>query len=156
MLVTDVRSFPCTKTDATGPPLLDALYFDAIQGWLQTFPTRQIFVMQYEELKENPKKAIFDLMLFLGLDPGRLEAEFDPKSLVSEPPPEPVVLGRGQFQRLSRIAREDALNLVGVLERYGLADATSWIARWRDIWDRNLVTCPERDMTQCRFSIGLD
>lgn len=144
------------KNEFPGSTSNDCQYYDSIQGWLFTFPTSQILVLQYEELIENPKKVIFDLMIFLGMNPSLFDDDFIPASIQSSTPVDPLSLGRGQYQRLARTGKEDAFKLLAMLERYGLADTTSWMSRWQAIWDANVMSCPKESTDKCKFIAGMN
>jgi hypothetical protein len=137
---------------STGSPEEDGAYYQALEGWLFTFPTDQLFVVQYEELKENPNKVLYDLRLFLGLDPDSPELEFSMGETRSDP--EPVEFGKGQYLRLARMAKEDALRSTNLMQSYGLIDKVPWMTRWEAIWRGNEARCG--DDGQCKIVLGLD
>lgn len=109
-------------------------------GWLTTFPTDQLHVIQFEELQETPEKVLYDLKAFLGMDvdlPDRTIANVNSRREGRGYP-----MGRGQYMRLVRMVKQDAERTAEMLDRYGLADKTAWLSRWQSVWNEWLNECP--------------
>jgi len=121
------------------PGHINSNYSEPLSGWLRTFPTRQIFVIQFEELQENPAKVLFDLKVFLGLDPEQPDRDF--YNVNSRQARKGYPIKRGQYQRLVRMVKDDSQRVAEMLDQYGLANQEAWLARWRATWDNVLQTC---------------
>ena len=59
-------------------------------------------------------------------------------------------MGRGQYLRLVRMVKQDAERTADLLDRYGLADKTAWMARWHGVWNDFLTRCPTFE-EECRI-----
>jgi len=122
------------------PGHVNSNYSKPLDGWLRTFPTRQMFVIQFEELQENPDKVLYDLKVFLGLDADApMEHEF--YNVNSRQGKEGYPIKRGQYQRLMRMVKDDSQRTAALLDQYGLADRDQWLARWQQTWANVLSTC---------------
>lgn len=122
-------------------------YSHPLIGWLTTFPTEQLHVIQFEELQENPDKVLYDLKVFLGLDINYPERKFSNINSRRRRHKEGYQIKRGQYKRLIRAVREDAERVAELLDRYGLADKMAWLSRWQAVWQANLGRCdPETNM----------
>ncbi|KAL4515007.1 hypothetical protein Ndes2526B_g03676 [Nannochloris sp. 'desiccata'] len=131
--------FTCLRPHLT-PGAANSNYSDALLGWLTTFPTDQLHVIQFEELQETPEKVLYDLKAFLGMDvdlPDRTIANVNSRREGRGYP-----MGRGQYMRLVRMVKQDAERTAEMLDRYGLADKTAWLSRWQSVWNEWLNECP--------------
>ena len=130
--------FTCLRPHLT-PGAANSNYSDALLGWLTTFPTDQIHVIQFEELQETPEKVLYDLKAFLGMDvdlPDRTITNVNSRREGGYP------MGRGQYLRLVRMVKADAERTADMLHRYGLADKNAWMSRWHAVWNGFLQRCP--------------
>ena len=87
-----------------------------------------------------PEKVLYDLKAFLGMDvnlPDRTIANVNSRREGQGYP-----MGRGQYLRLVRMVKADAYRTAEMLDRYGLADKTAWMARWQAVWNKFLAKCP--------------
>lgn len=142
MLYDEVREFPCLCLPAA-PGSIDSNYSEPLLGWLQTFPSRQIHAIQYEELIQAPDKVLFDLKYFLGANVAELDGEFSMDGIETAV----TEIRRGQYMRLMREIQEDAEKTLYLLYQYGLAPKKSWLSRWEANWQSVLSSCHQGD--QC-------
>jgi len=122
---------------AAAPGEIDNSYAEPLNEWLQTFPTKQMHAIQFEELLEAPEKVMFDLKYFLGANVAELDGEFSKRHLKVVKTP----IRRGQYLRLMRSIQEDAEQSLSLLHRYDLAPKKSWLSRWETRWQRVLSDC---------------
>lgn len=94
----------------------DGKYAEAIEGWLTTFPSSQIHVIQWEELLEAPDKVLFDLKYFLGMNVGELVGKFSMRGV----PTTTAVFRKGQYMRLIRQIEPEIDATLSLLQHHGV------------------------------------
>ena len=94
----------------------DGNYAEAIEGWLSTFPSHQIHVIQWEELLEAPDKVLFDLKYYLGMNVGELVGKFSMRGV----PTTSATFRKGQYLRLIRQIEPEIATTLSLLQSHGV------------------------------------
>ena len=141
-----------------GSPLYDCLqpffqpgnprtahYDDAMEGWLKYFPAKQIKVIQFEELQQDPNRILYDLKLFLDMDPSLPDIVLQN---LNNRKKGGFPMELRQYEELVLAARPHAERLAQLLDDAGLADKEEWMARWKFVWNRQMTEDCD-DQGQC-------
>ena len=131
-------------------------YSEALWYWLDSFPTDQLKIIQYEDLVgDNQAEELHGLKEFLGLDPTLtgdslswgLEGEGEDSGNANcrhcDSPGWQI--DEFTYRQMVDKVRMDTDQLVRLLEKHRLADGARWRRKWEEIWARNLETCQDGD-----------
>lgn len=126
-------------------------YHKALEPWIYTWPSTQLFVVQYEELTDEAdgEQELLRVKQYLGLDPtwpknGGLEMRNARRFKIK---PEGWSISRQDYETLVDIAREDMRKTLDVLAIKSLVHhRKSWERRWESVWQSNLDSCDDSGM----------
>lgn len=137
-------------------------YSRPLAYWLDSFPTSQIKLIQYEDLiGERQAEELQGLKEFLGLDPDMTgnSLSWGLENTTKETgnvncrhcdvpgwPMEEVV-----YRAMIDKVQQDTVELVRIIDKYGLGNGTRWMENWRRVWDDNLAAC-KNGMCEIRLS----
>ena len=139
-----LKSSQITNPSDDGP----ASYYDALYPWVNTWPANQLLIIQYEELTQDDERELSELMRvknYLGLDPTwpkseGLELRNARRFKINA---DGWKIPREQYVELVEIVRADMHRLLGLLGSKQLVNDREWAARWEQLWQSTLDTCPD-------------
>lgn len=119
-------------------------YAEPLKAWLETFPRDQIYVGQYEVLVDEATQQaeLVKIKKFLDIDPSLPTGEdaelMSRNSRKDSVNPEGWQMQRATYQEIVDMVRDDSRMVADLMEKYGFAKASEWLARWSAVWERNL------------------
>lgn len=115
-------------------------YAESLEAWLDTFPSEQIHVVQFEELQEDTEAVLRRLKVFLGMDPNLPQMELrnvNSRAVGGYP------IEKAQYEELVTAVQPDVAQVGRLLRKYGLGDADAFVGRWKAVWESRLATCSQ-------------
>lgn len=112
-----------------------AVYANALEAWLETFPAEQVHVIQFEDLQENEQRVLHDLKVFLGMD-AQLPVQEKLRNVNSRKNDGGYPLTLEEYQSLVALVRPGAERVAKLLGDKGIKNEEEWIGRWESVWDR--------------------
>jgi hypothetical protein len=127
-----------------------AVYANALEAWLETFPAEQIHVIQFEELQEDDGKVLKELKDFLGMD-ATLPVQEDLRNVNSRRSGGGYALTLEEYQSLIALVRPGAERVAKMLGAKGIKNEKEWMRRWETVWNRVIEESCDAD-GQCEVN----
>eukprot|EP00889_Picochlorum_renovo_P007134 jgi/Picre1/34164/NNA_001638.t1 len=133
-------------------------YSTPLEAWLTAFPKGQVYVGQYEALIDDKtqKEELRKIKKFIGIDPNLPtggDAEFMSRnSRKGSINPDGWPMKRDVYQHAIDIVLEDSKKVARLVDKYGFADAKTWLSRWEDVWQANMDSCDAQGNCKIQLS----
>lgn len=133
-------------------------YSTPLEAWLTAFPKGQVYVGQYEALIDDKtqKEELRKIKKFIGIDPNLPtggDAEFMSRnSRKGSINPDGWPMKRDVYQHAIDIVLEDSKKVARLVDKYGFADARTWLSRWEDVWQANMDSCDAQGNCKIQLS----
>lgn len=127
-----------------------AVYANALEAWLETFPAEQVHVIQFEELQENDQRVLHDLKVFLGMDT-QLPVQEDLRNVNSRRSGGGYPLTLEEYQSLIALVRPGAERVAKLLGDKGIKNEKEWMGRWESVWNKVIEESCDAD-GQCEVN----
>ncbi|KAL4515680.1 hypothetical protein Ndes2437B_g07106 [Nannochloris sp. 'desiccata'] len=127
-----------------------AVYANALEAWLETFPAEQVHVIQFEELQENDQRVLHDLKVFLGMDT-QLPVQEDLRNVNSRRSGGGYPLTLEEYQSLIALVRPGAERVAKLLGDKGIKNEKEWMGRWEFVWNKVIEESCDAD-GQCEVN----
>ncbi|KAI7845460.1 hypothetical protein COHA_001010 [Chlorella ohadii] len=130
-------------------------YFPQLLAWLDAFPSKQVMLIQYENMtqRDQMEDMVADVKNFLGLDPGVGRSDIRRANTREQHLEAKGQLAKGekaggwkmqrkQYERLLAAARPDAQRVAELAELHGLIPSRKkWMQAWEAVWQETLAGC---------------
>ncbi|WPT16805.1 hypothetical protein PSENEW3_00004813 [Picochlorum sp. SENEW3] len=134
------------KTPIMGNPK-KSYYSHPLKAWLDNFPKEQLHLVQYEDLVgERQSEELIRLKEFIGVSVDGLPNELDfgdANCRHCRIQPEGWPMKETVYRRLIEKVKPDVLELVRLIDRYGMGNGTRWYQNWERVWNENLKSCKD-------------
>eukprot|EP00889_Picochlorum_renovo_P004689 jgi/Picre1/31719/NNA_007070.t1 len=134
------------KTPIMGNPK-KSYYSHPLKAWLDNFPKEQLHLVQYEDLVgERQSEELIRLKEFIGVSVDGLPNELDfgdANCRHCRIQPEGWPMREKVYRRLIEKVKPDVLELVRLIDRYGMGNGTRWYQNWERVWNENLKSCKD-------------
>jgi hypothetical protein len=127
-----------------------AVYANALEAWLETFPAQQVHVIQFEDLQENNQRVLHDLKVFLGMDT-QLPVQEELRNVNSRRSAGGYPLTLEEYQSLIALVRPGAERVAKLLGDKGIKNEKEWMGRWESVWNRVIEESCDAD-GQCEVN----
>lgn len=128
----------------------DSYYSHPLKAWLDNFPKEQLHLIQYEDLVSTEDdgniqaREIKRLKEFIGVSVDELPNELnfeDANCRHCRIKPQGWPMKETFYRRLVEKVKPDVLELVRLIDKYGLGNGTRWYQNWERVWNKNLESC---------------
>ena len=125
-----------------------ATYWEALEPWVNTWPSTQLLVLQYEELtsEDGEEAELMRVKQYVGVDLERPEGGLEMRNARRfKINPEGWPIKKDEYKQLIELARQDMKKTLSLLAIKSLVhDPEKWENRWEEVWRTNLDSCDDR------------
>lgn len=120
-------------------------YYTALKPWIDTWPSTQLLVLQYEDFTSEEREEIelTRVKQYVGIDLTRPEGGLEMRNARRfKIQPEGWPIKKSEYQELVDIVRKDMKKTLDLLDTKSLVqNRARWEKLWEDVWKQNLDSC---------------